>query len=102
VLVYGLHPNENPAQLADFVEQTGITFPVVPSNGTLNMFAFPPGVQYPYPRDVVIGKDLTVRSLKNYTAYCVDVTSSTMIPVRKKLRNVTFCHSSKSLLFLAM
>lgn len=65
VLVYGLHPNEPQAQLDAFVKQTGITFPVVPSQGTLSKFAFPPGVGYPYPRDIVIGKDLKVRSIKN-------------------------------------
>jgi len=28
-------------------------------------FQFPPGVGYPFPRDVVIGKDLTVRAIKS-------------------------------------
>ena len=65
VLVYGLHPNEDPGQVDAFVKQTGIPFPVTPSQGTLSKFAFPPGVGYPYPRDIVIGKDLRVRSIKN-------------------------------------
>lgn len=65
VLVYGIHPNESPQQLAAFLEQTGVSFPLVADNGTKGQFAFPPGVGYPYPRDVVIGKDLTVRSVKN-------------------------------------
>lgn len=39
--------------------------PVIESRGTLGLFAYPQGVGYPYPRDVVIGKDGTVRSIKN-------------------------------------
>lgn len=65
VLVYGLHPGDDPALLADFVEQTGVTFPIVDNRGTLDMFTFPPGVSFPYPRDVVIGPDLTVVAIKN-------------------------------------
>jgi hypothetical protein len=65
VLVYGLHPGDDPKLLTDFVAQTGITFPVVHSQGTLSQFQFPPGVGYPYPRDVVIGKDRRVRTIRN-------------------------------------
>ena len=65
VLVYGLHPGDPPAQVADFVEQTGITFPVLRDPGTISRFRFPEGVGYPYPRDVVIGPDLTVLSIRN-------------------------------------
>lgn len=66
VLVYGLHPNENPKQLADFIKQTGLTFPVKADiGGTLSKFAFPPGVNYPYPRDVIIDKKLKVRAIRN-------------------------------------
>ncbi len=64
--MYGLHPSgEDPGLLADFVAQTGISFPVMSGQNTRMRFAYPPGVQYPYPRDVVIGKDLTIRSIKN-------------------------------------
>jgi len=49
----------------NFIEQTGITFPVVGDQGTLYDFSYPQGVGYPYPRDVVIGKDLRIRSIKN-------------------------------------
>ncbi len=65
LLVYGLHRGESPDDLADFIEQTGVTFPVLNGRGTLADFAFPPGVGYPYPRDVVIGKDLRVRAIRN-------------------------------------
>lgn len=64
--VIGLYGNENPDLLAAFAEQTGITFPFVQDiNSTLWDFSFPPGVSYPYPRDVVVGKDLTVRSIRS-------------------------------------
>ncbi len=65
MLVIGLHRGEPAGDLADFVEQTGITFPVVTDRGTRGRIDFPPGVGYPYPRDVVIGKDLTVRAIRN-------------------------------------
>ena len=65
MLVYGLHGNEPAQLLADFVEQTGVTYPVLYHNGTQGKFDYAPGVGYPYPRDVVIGKDGTVRSIKN-------------------------------------
>ena len=62
--IYGT--GEDASQVAAFVEQTGVTFPVIPDEGsTLSQFDFPGGVGYPYPRDVVIGKDLTVRSIRN-------------------------------------
>lgn len=64
MIVYGLHPGEEPGLLADFLEQTGITFPIITSQNTAWDFEYPPGVGYPYPRDVIIGKDLTVRSIK--------------------------------------
>lgn len=45
--------------------QTGVTFPIDNGQGTLSKLAFPNGVGYPYPRDVVIGKDLVVRAIRN-------------------------------------
>ncbi len=65
VLVFGLQSGEQPQQLADFITQTGITFPVLEANNTLGKFAFPPGVQYPFPRDIVIDKTLKVRAIRN-------------------------------------
>ncbi len=65
VLVYGLHPGEPLKELEDFIVQTGVTFPIVQSHNSLGNFDFAPGVGFPYPRDVIVGKDLTVRSIKN-------------------------------------
>lgn len=66
VLVFGIHPGDPPEKVEDFIEQTGVTFPIVADeNFSRGLFAFPAGVGYPYPRDVVIGKDLRVHSIKN-------------------------------------
>ena len=66
VRVFALHRGESVGQLQAFVEQTGITFPVVEDEpGTLGDLDFAGGVGYPYPRDVVVGKDLTIRSIRN-------------------------------------
>lgn len=61
-----MHPGDPPAQIEAFVAQTGITFPVVLDVDTSRVdFNFAQGVGYPYPRDVVIGKDRTIHSIKN-------------------------------------
>lgn len=65
VIVVGLHPGDPPDLILDFLEQTGIGFPIVQDQGTRGLLSFPSGVGYPYPRDVIIGKDGTVRSIKN-------------------------------------
>ncbi len=65
VLVYGLYGGESADLMQDFREQTGVTFPPVPSQGTLNRFSFPSGVGYPDPPDIVVGKDGTIRSIRN-------------------------------------
>lgn len=63
-MVIGIHRGEDPTKLTNFLEQAGITFPVVRDDSTLYLWAFPAGVGYPYPKDIVIGKDLTIRSIK--------------------------------------
>ncbi len=65
MLVYGLHDGEPPDLVEDFVEQTGVSFPVIPGEATRAEFAFPIGNGYPYPRDVVVDKDLRVRAIRN-------------------------------------
>lgn len=63
VLVYGLHADEPPDQLAHFIEQTGITFPVMHGNYSIAAFDFPV-VGYPFPRQVVIDKRGVIRALR--------------------------------------
>nr|WP_269744741.1 redoxin domain-containing protein [Plesiocystis pacifica] len=66
VKVWGLHQGENPPEIEDFIEQTGVTFPIITDDGyTLDKVAYPAGVGYPYPRDVIVGKDLTIRAIRN-------------------------------------
>ncbi len=65
VLVFGIHQGENPNLLLAFQAQTGVTFPLVADQGTQWQLAYPEGVGYPYPRDVIVGKDGTVRSIRN-------------------------------------
>jgi len=65
VLVYGVHNGTPPALLADFVEQTGVTYPILKDSGTLWQFDYPPGSGYPYPRDVIIDKNGVIRSIKS-------------------------------------
>ena len=65
MLVYGVHSGESPDLLNDFREQTGVSFPFIPDQGTKNLFAYPSGVGYPYPRDVVIDGSGVVRSIRN-------------------------------------
>ena len=65
MLVYGIHQGESADLLLDFAVQTGVTFPLIRDEGTVGRFAYPQGVGYPYPRDVVVGKDGTVRSIRN-------------------------------------
>ncbi len=65
VAVYAIHPGESPGPLSDFVAQTGITMPVVADQGTRWLFSYPTGVGFPYPRDVIIGKDGVIRDIRN-------------------------------------
>jgi hypothetical protein len=65
VIVVGIHQNDSPDLVQDFREQTGVTFPLLGDQGTLWQFSFPEGVGYPYPRDVIVGKDLRVRAIRN-------------------------------------
>lgn len=47
------------------MRQTGVTFPILQDRGTQYRVAFPRGVGYPYPRDVVVGKDLRIHAIRN-------------------------------------
>lgn len=66
MLVFAVHDGEPTKLLNDFRKQTGITYPMLlDRRNTRGSFAYPPGVGYPYPRDVVIDKKLRVRDIKN-------------------------------------
>lgn len=63
--MFGLNNGDAADELAAFMAQTGVTFPILDSRGTAGLFNYPPGVGYPYPRDIVIGPDLQVLSIRN-------------------------------------
>ena len=65
LLVYGLYGSEYPEDLQDFADQVQVTFPLIDNHDTRASFNYPVGVGYPYPRDIVIGKDLTVHAIRN-------------------------------------
>ena len=65
VRVLGLHSGEAPDAVLAFQEQTGVTFPLRDGGFSLWEFSFPPGVGYPYPRDVIIDADNRVRAIRN-------------------------------------
>ncbi len=65
VLVYGVYHSEPASAIADFQQQTGVGFDLVQDQGTFFTLNFPAGTGYPYPRDVIIGKDLRIRAIRN-------------------------------------
>ncbi len=65
VLVFGIHDGESQDDLSVFIETTDVTFPLVADRGTLLRLAFPEGIIAPYPRDVIVDKDLTIRMIRS-------------------------------------
>lgn len=65
VLVYELHGGQEPGALANFVEQTWVSFPIRFDFETLHHLSLPEGVRYLHPRDVVIGSDLGIRAIRD-------------------------------------
>ncbi len=57
---------ETPEALDDFRAQTGVTFPFAfDENWTLYSIGFDDAGYSPYPRDVLIGKDLTILAIRS-------------------------------------
>ena len=66
VRAFGIYRSEPPDLIADFEEQTGVGFPLVADPGySLGLISFPNGLGYPYPRDVVVDKNLRIRMIRN-------------------------------------
>jgi len=62
--IYG--KSEKAGSLSSFIKQNGITFRTVKDvNDSLLQVKFPPGVNAPYPREVIVDKNLTIRSLRS-------------------------------------
>lgn len=60
-----MYQAETASDLDDFREQTGVTFPLVADQGSLYNFAFPSGTGFPYPKDVIVDKDLKIRMVRS-------------------------------------
>ena len=58
----GLFGGESEETLALFVEQTGVSFPILWDGGTYGFFAWPQAIS-PFPRQAVLGRDGRVRYL---------------------------------------
>ncbi len=52
--------------VAGFIKQNGLTFRMVKDvNKTYNKVKFPHGVLAPYPREIIVDKNLTIRALRS-------------------------------------
>jgi peroxiredoxin len=64
-LLFGINgDSESQSRIDAFVRRHGVTFPIVHDRDTQGLFNYPPHVGLPYPRDVVVGRDLRIRSIK--------------------------------------
>jgi peroxiredoxin len=61
----GLLGNESPQTVANFRDQTGVTFPLLLNDTSKSKLAYPDGVISPYPIDVIIDKQGTIRYLRH-------------------------------------
>ena len=61
----GVGMGETAATVAQFKEQTGVTFPLLRNDTTYNQYANPDGKITPYPVDVISGGDGTIVYLRH-------------------------------------
>ena len=61
----GLFGGESTSTLASFVEQTGITFPVLRNDTTYFDYANPDGSISPYPLDVIVDREGRIAYLRH-------------------------------------
>ncbi len=60
----GLFGNEGPATVGAFAEQTGVTFPLLLGDTTRGSLALSEATISPYPLDVILDRDGTIRYLR--------------------------------------
>ncbi|MEM6295661.1 MAG: hypothetical protein AAGA54_30590 [Myxococcota bacterium] len=60
----GLFGNEGPDTVGAFAEQTGVTFPLLLGDTTRGSLAFSEASISPYPLDVILDRDGTIRYLR--------------------------------------
>ena len=61
----GLFGRESAATINAFVEQTGVTFPILRGDQTYFEYDVPDGTISPFPLDVIIDRDGTIRYLRH-------------------------------------
>jgi len=61
----GLFGGETTETVRAFIEQTGVTFPIVRGDTTYSEYANPDGAISPYPLDVIIDREGTIRYLRH-------------------------------------
>lgn len=61
----GLFGTESTATLTAFVEQTGVTFPILVDDTTYAAYADPDGAISPFPLDVIIDAQGRIRYLRH-------------------------------------
>jgi hypothetical protein len=61
----GLFGGESNSTVSNFVQQTGVTFPVLLNDSTYFEYANPDGSISPYPLDVIIDRDGRIRYLRH-------------------------------------
>lgn len=61
----GLFGSESASTIASFIEQTGVSFPIVRGDSTYFDYANPDGAISPYPLDVIIDRDGTITYLRH-------------------------------------
>ena len=59
----GLFGGESQTTISAFRNQTGVTFPLLLGDTTYSQYASPDGSISPYPLNVIVGKDGTIRYL---------------------------------------
>lgn len=60
----GLFGNESTATLGNFVEQTGVTFPILRGDDTYFDYADPEDAISPYPLDVIVDRNGNIAYLR--------------------------------------
>lgn len=60
----GLFGNESTSTLAGFVDQTGVSFPILRGDNTYFDYADPDGAISPFPLDVIVGPDGNIAYLR--------------------------------------
>ena len=61
----GLFGNESADTIEGFIEQTGVTFPILRGDTTYRNYANPDGAISPYPLDVIIDREGRITYLRH-------------------------------------